>query len=202
MRLFSARKKRVVLVVVAFCGAVLVQAAEPWVLLPEPKFMRHKVTRPIPGAKATELAVVRFDGVDPAFPRAEEWEGLGVKDEAVAATTRQKAAEWFQQVSPSFVRDKKKVVEYAVLSSEKVPVAVTVLAPEFRRRFEEVFGPKMRVVIPNRHTAYVFPDVASDLSWYAPMILEAWRGGLPKVSLEVFELSERGLKAIGQFEEP
>ena len=93
-------------------------------------------------------------------------------------------------------------MQYAVLQSDKIPVAATVIAPEFWRRFEEVFGPKMRVVMPNRHTVYVFPDLESNLDQYSPMVIRAWRSRWPKVSLEVFQLSERGLQAVGAFEEP
>ena len=101
-----------------------------------------------------------------------------------------------------FVRDRRNVVEYAVLRSERFPVCVTVFAPEFQKQFEDVFGPKLMLVIPNRQTVFVFPSVAVDVSEYAPMILEAWRSPAAKVSLEVFELSERGLRAVGRIEEP
>ena len=81
-------------------------------------------------------------------------------------------------------------------------MAATVLAPEFWKQFEETFGPKMRVVIPNRQTVFVFPDLESDLDQYSRMVIEAWRSRWPKVSLEVFELSEKGLSAMGSFDDP
>jgi hypothetical protein len=177
-------------------------AAETWVLLPEPAFMGYQVTRPIPGAKATVLAVAKWSALGPEHVRSDEWKSLGISDEAVTASTQQQAAEWLKQTTPEFIRNKRKVVEYAVIQSDKVPVAATVLAPEFWRRFEETFGPKMRVVIPNRNTVYIFPDLGEDLQPYTQLIMEAWRSQAPKVSLEVFQVTERGLRAVGAFEEP
>ena len=199
-----ARKKRAwVLLVTAICAMIAdAHSADLWMLLPEPSFMGHQVTRPIPGAKATVIAVAKTTELGPEFARAEQWKSLGVTDEAVTAAAQQQAAEWLKQTTTEFSRNKRKVVEYAVVQSDKVPVSATVLAPEFWRRFEETFGPKMRVVIPNRHTVYIFPDLGEDLQQYAPMILEAWRSQYPKVSLEVFQLTERGLRAIGAFDEP
>ena len=194
-----------------FCFALLIAifalplhatAADTWVLLPEPTFMGHQVTRPIPGAKSTVLAVARFTDVGPEYARTEQWKTLGITDESVTAATHQQASEWLKQTSPEFIRNKRKVVEYAVIQSDKVPVAATVLTPEFWHRFEGTFGPKMRVVIPNRNTVYIFPDVAEDLQPHAGLIIDAWRSEAPKVSLEVFQLTEKGLQAIGKFEEP
>jgi hypothetical protein len=177
-------------------------AADTWLLLPEPSFMGHQVTRPIFGAKTTVLAVAKLTDLGPEYARAEQWKTLGVTDEAVTDATHRQAAEWLKQITPEFSRNKRKVVEYAVLQSDKIPVAATVLAPEFWHRFEGTFGPKMRVVIPNRNTVYIFPDVGEDLQPHAGMVIDAWRSSAPKVSLEVFQLTERGLQAIGKFEEP
>jgi hypothetical protein len=198
-----ARKKRFALLTVV--GALLIaraDAADTWLLLPEPSFMGHQVTRPIPGAKSTVLAVAKLTDLGPEYARTEQWKSLGVTDETVTAATQQQASEWLKQLTPEFSRNKRKVVEYAVLKSDKIPVAATVLTPEFWHRFEGTFGPKMRVIIPNRNTVFIFPDVGEDIQPHAAMVIDAWRSSAPKVSLEVFQLTERGLRAIGKFEEP
>ena len=182
--------------------AGVASAAEPWVLLPEPKFMGHQVTRPIPAAKSTVLAVAQNGIYGLVFARTEGWQKEIITDETLWAETRKSAAEWLKKVTPQYVRNEKKVVRYAVLQSETVPVAATVLAPEFWKQFEEVFGSKMRVVIPSRNVVFILPDLEGDLDAYTPMVMKAWRSGLPKVSLEVFQLTEKGLQAIGAFEEP
>jgi hypothetical protein len=175
---------------------------EAWVLLPEPKFMGHKVTEPLTGAKKTVLAAAKFTPYGAEFPTLEQWAVTGMTDEALITAGKKQATTWWGQLKPELIRDKKKVVLYARIQSAKIPAVATVLAPEFWQYFEGIFGPRMRVVMPNRSTVFVFPDVAIELDEYSKMVMQAWRSEEPKVSLEVFELSEKGLKAIGQFEEP
>ena len=176
--------------------------ADEWFLLPEPKFMEHEVTFPIEGAKSTVLAPAKIGEYGIEFSTVNGWTAAALNEDAVRKVTRTFASEWLKHVKPELVRNRKKVVEYAVVRSDKVPVAATVFAPEFWKQFADVLGPKMIVVIPNRQTVFVFPGVAVDYAEYAPLIFEAWRGPAAKVSLEVFELSARGLKAVGRLEEP
>ena len=177
-------------------------AANDWFFLPEPRFMGHEVSFPLSGAKDTVLAPARLGESGAEFPTVAVWQAAGLNEETVRKVTARIASEWLRHVKVEFVRDRKNVVEFGVLRSEKFPVCVTVFAPEFRKQFEDVFGPKVMVVIPNRQTVFVFPGVAVDFAEYAPMILEAWRSPAPKVSIEVFELGDRGLRATGRIEEP
>ena len=182
-----------------FAGAGM---ANDWFFLPEPRFMGHEVSFPLKGAKDTVLAPARMGESGVEFPTVAAWNAGALSEEMVRKVTAKFALEWLKHVKVEFVRDRKNVVEFGVLRSDKLPVCVTVFAPEFRKQFEDIFGPKVMVVIPNRQTVFVFPGVAVDFSEHAPMIIEAWRSAAPKVSLEVFELGERGLRATGRIEEP
>ena len=164
--------------------------------------MEHEVSFPLSGAKSTVLAPARMGESGIEFATVGAWAAAKLDEEKVRKLTAHFAAELLRHTKVEFVRNGKNVVEYAVLRSEKFPVCVTVFAPEFRRQFEEVFGPKVMVVMPNRQTVFVFPGVAVDFSEYATMIFDAWRSPSAKVSLEVFELSERGLRAAGKIEGP
>ena len=188
----------------AFFSVLLLTGAnaDEWFLLPEPKFMGHGVTFPIDGAKATVLVPAKLGELGVEFVTVTGWTAAALNEEGVRKVTRAFASEWFRHVKPEYIRNRKKVIEYAVIRSDKLPVAATVFAPEFWKEFADVFGPKMIVVIPNRQTVFVFPGLATDYAEYAPFIFQAWRGPAAKVSLEVFELSERGLKAVGRLEEP
>ena len=188
----------------AFFAVLLVAGAnaDEWFLLPEPKFMGHGVTFPIESAKSTVLVPAKMGELGVEFVTVTGWTAAALNEEGVRKATRACASEWFRHVKPEYVRNRRKVIEYAVLQSDKLPVAATVFAPEFWKEFADIFGPKMIVVIPNRQTVFVFPGVAVDYAGYAPLIFHAWRGPAAKVSLEVFELSERGLKAVGLLEEP
>ena len=176
--------------------------ANDWFFLPEPRFMQHEVSFPLSGAKNTVLAPARMGESGVEFPTVAVWEAGALNKEIVRKVTAKFASEWLRHVKVEFVRDRKNVVEFGVLRSDKLPVCATIFAPEFLKQFEDVFGPKVLLVIPNRQTVFVFPGVAVDFSEYAPMILEAWRSAAPKVSLEVFELGARGLRATGRIEEP
>lgn len=164
--------------------------------------MAHEVSFPLSGAKDTVLAPAKLGESGMEFPTVAEWHEARLDEEAVRKVTARYASDLLQHVKVEWVRNSKNVVEYAALRSDRFPVCVTVFAPQFRKQFEEVFGPKVMVVMPNRQTVFVFPGIAVDFAGYAPMILEAWRGPAAKVSLEVFELSELGLNAKGRIEEP
>jgi len=176
--------------------------ANDWFFLPEPRFMGHEVSFPFNGAKSTVLAPARLGETGVEFPTVAVWQAMGLNEENVRKVTARFASEMLRHTKVEFVRNRKNVVEYAALRSDKFPVCVTVFAPEFRKQFEDVFGPKVLLVIPNRQTVFVFPGVDVDFSEYAPMLLEAWKGVAAKVSLEVFELGERGMRATGRIEEP
>ncbi len=164
--------------------------------------MGNEISFPFGGAKSTVLAPARMGESGVEFLTVGSWMAAGLNEEAVRKVTALTASDWLRHVKVDWVRNSKNVVEYAALRSDRFPVCVTVFAPEFRKQFEDVFGPKMLLVMPNRQTVFVFPGIGVDLSEYAPMILEAWRSLAAKVSLEVFELSGHGLKAAGRIEEP
>ena len=171
-----------------------------WMLVAQPKFLAHKVTQPIPAAKETVFAAAKWTDIGPEFVSAEEWKEAGMDVQKATASTRKHAAAWLRDVKPQFVRNDRKIIEFALLKSERVPVAATVLAPEFLKEFEEVFGPKMIVVMPNLYTVFVFPGIAGNQNAYSDLILGAWNSKQPKVSREVFELTTAGLRAVGIFE--
>jgi hypothetical protein len=176
-------------------------AEDRWLLLPEPKFMGHKITITIEGAKNTVFAAARLDEFGPSFATEDDWKKDGVVDATLLANARAAGAEWLKQLKPELVRGPDKVVNYARLASDKIPVAATVLAPEFTRQFEAIFGPKFLVAIPNRHTVFIFPALAGKHQQYAGTVLAAWRSHAPRVSLEVFEVTGKGLRAVGVFAE-
>jgi hypothetical protein len=193
---------RVLLALAALLLPVWKGMANDWFFLPEPRFMQHEVSFPLSGAKNTVLAPARLGESGVEFPTVAVWTAAGLNEEAVRKVTARIASDWLTHVKVEFVRDRRNVVEFGVLRSEKLPVCVTVFAPEFRKQFEDVFGPRVMLVIPNRQTVFIFPGTGVEVAEYTPMILEAWRSRAAKVSLEVFELGERGLRAVGRIDEP
>ena len=66
-------------------------------------------------------------------------------------------------------------------------------------RIEDLRGKK--VAVPNRYTVYVFPRLASEYKEYSPLVMGAYHDSAYPVSLEVFEISPGGIRAIGVFED-
>jgi hypothetical protein len=189
------------LLLALFCSPLLAGERKNWVLIPQPKFLAHKVTQPIAASKETVLAAAVWTDIGPDFVSADDWKAAGMDEKKLAEATHQNAVAWLKEVKPQLIRNERKIVEFALLKSEHIPVAATVLAPEFLKEFEPVFGPKMIVVVPNLYTVFVFPGIAGNHDSYSDLILGAWHSNAPKVSREVFELTAGGIRAVGIFEE-
>lgn len=170
-----------------------------WRVWLEPKFMRSPVTRPVAHAERTVLVAGTL-GEEGLVPLASgelkvEWAQFFARAQANAAAD-------LAALKPRYVRNNKRVIEYAALESERAIVADAVLAPAFLEMFRETLGEKVLVVVPNQFTAYVFPALASNYRDYWPMIFQAYRATAHPVSVEVFEVSAQGMRAVGVYEEP
>ena len=173
-----------------------------WRLLIEPKFMRPAVSWAIPHAQRTVLAACFVLEGEPVYFSRKDFDELGLDWDRFARQARDNGGTDLEGLKPKYVRDKKQVIEYAQIKSDRPFAAAAVLAPKFLNLFEGVFGSTVLVAIPNRHTVYVFPKLASAYQEYAPMILDDYHGALNPVSTEVFEIGPNGMKAIGIYEEP
>lgn len=199
--LVRSRRGALRLLLAALCSSAIAAEPGPWLLVAQPKFLAHQVVQPIAHAKETVLAAAQWTDIGPYFPSAAEWKDAGMDQIKLDLSTRHLAAQWLKSVKPHFERNDKKVIEFALLKSDKVPVAALVLAPEFLKEFQAIFGPKMIVMMPNLYTVYIFPGVAGRHQAYSEHVLADWHSTAPKVSREVFELTATGLRAVGIFEE-
>ncbi len=176
--------------------------AESWRVWLDAKFLGAASTQPIPGAERTVLVAGLLEAGELRAFTAAEWTALGTTWGDFAKRARTNAATELASLKPEYTRNAKKVIEHAVMKSEEPIVSATVLAPGFRALFADTLGPKLIVVVPNRFTAYVFPHLVSSYRDYAPGVFADYRATAHPVSVEVFELSEGGLKATGAYEEP
>jgi hypothetical protein len=182
-------------------SAARAQDPAAWRVLIEPRFMKAPVTAPIAGAQKSELAAaITSEGSLEVLTRA-QFDALKVDWEAFTAQAQTNANADLAALKIEYVRDRKKVITYALVRSERGLAASAVLAPKFPALFKDTLGDKLLVAIPNRMTAYIFPRLASAYQEYAPLILEAYRATPFPVSKEVFELSREGIKAVGTYEE-
>jgi hypothetical protein len=182
-------------------------AAEPtadatWHLLLEPKFMHREVVFEIPHAQRTVFAPAQRAGNEYLFPTRQQFTALNLDWSKVRTVAAAGADADLASLEPRYVRDGKKVIRYAELRSDRPIVASAVLSAKFLALFKDTLGDKLLVAVPNRFTAFVFAPLASNYQQYTPMVYEAYRATAFPVSVELFELSAEGLKAIGSYEEP
>ena len=183
----------------AVAAAAHAQAPSSWHLLIEPSFMKPEVSFPIPNAERTVLVPAYLDERgEPVYFTKQQFDALGVDAAGFLKQSLSNATD--KKVKAEFVRDEKKVVKYAVLQSDSPLAATMVLSPDFLKTFADVFGDKLLVALPNRYTVYVFPKLASDYQDYAEMVIEDYKSSAYPVSLEVFEVGPKGLKAVGIYE--
>jgi hypothetical protein len=188
------------LAAVLFAGRAFAQQDQnSWHVLIEPTFMLPPVSFPIPGAKATVLVPGYMANGDLEYFSKKEWDALGMTWDAFRARAARNATE--KKVSGTLVRDPKKVVQYAAFGSDDPLTATMILAPDFLKKFKDVFGGTILVAVPNRFTVLVFPAVASEYKEYSPLVLGAFHDSAYPVSREVFEISGSGMRAVGAFEE-
>ena len=202
------KRKNMILLLAAVAAlgtsALSVGAQEParWRVWLEAKFMRAAVTQPIPGAERTVLAAGYADGEEPLYLLPEQFNSLKVPWAGFMAAARANADAELASLKPEYIRDRKAVIEYAVLRSEQPIVARAILSPALLAMFKDTLGEKLLVAVPSRYAAFVFPRLASSYQQYTPMMIEAYRATAFPVSLEVFEVSSEGWKAVGVYEEP
>ncbi len=164
--------------------------------------MRPPVAEAIAGAERTVLAagVLGEEGLE-NFSRAKFAQEKIGWDRFLARALANAAAD-LAGLKPRYERNKNKVIKFAALESNRPLVASAVLAPGFLDLFGDTLGERVLLVVPSRFTAYVFPALASDYRDYWPMVFEAYRATAFPVSVEVFEVSAAGLRAVGIYEEP
>ena len=173
-----------------------------WRVWLEPRSNRAAVTLPIAGAERTELCAGFSTEEGPRAMTREELAGMGIGMEKFAARARENAGAELAGLKPRYVRNRKGVIEYAELRSERPVVAGAVLAPKFLALWKDTLGEKVLVVVPNRFTAFVFPALSGNHADYAPMVLEALRATAWPVSVEVMEISGDGVRCVGRYAEP
>jgi hypothetical protein len=178
------------------------EAANAWRIVLEPKFMRRPVSYEIAHAQQTVLAPALLQEGELVFPSKEQFASFSLDQKAIEQLASVSAEAELKTLQPRYVRDKRKIIEFAELSSSEPIVASAVLAPGFLKMFQETIGDSLLLVVPNRYRAFIFPRLASHYEEYTAMVFEAFRATAYPVSVEVFEVSADGMRAIGVYEEP
>jgi hypothetical protein len=164
------------------------------------KFTLPQVSQPIAGSQETVAAAAWKDRGEMRLLSQNQFAALGLDWAALNAKNAASAAAELAQIKPELIRDARGVLECAIVHSEGDLTGLT-LAPDFLKRFAPLFGSKLLVAIPDRHTLFIFPKLASRYPDYAERVLTVYRKSPQPVSREVYEASAAGLRAIGVYEQ-
>ena len=100
-------------------------------------------------------------------------------------------------LDPLLIRDRKGVLQMAVLTTDSPLVATCILSPGFLTRFSALFGPELIVAVPTRNKVYIFPKLANRLPDMTQNIRDDYLISAMPVSTELFEISKKGIRAVG-----
>jgi hypothetical protein len=160
-------------------------------------FERPPVYRYLPGSRKTIIypaMIGRYNRTNP-LPNgrrlsSKEWDRL-IKE------TEENSMLQLATITPEMIRDKRGVIQMAVISTDDPTTANLILLPAFLQHFSAIFGSELIIAIPSRNKIYVFPKLANQISKITELILDDYRISPMPVSTELFELSSKGLRAIG-----
>lgn len=162
--------------------------------------MGAPISAPIENAQRTIRAAGYWDGSQfKAFDR-KLWGLLNLDWPKFESKAKRANSEDLKKLQVHFKRDKRLVIEYAEITSDEGLVSSGVLAPEFGERFEDTLGDVLLLAVPSRSRAFVFPQVASDISKYSGLVWSAYRETAYPVSVELFEWRKGAMRAVGLFE--
>ena len=114
--------------------------------------------------------------------------------------SQERASLLLATLNPALVRDPHGVVQMAVISTDNPLTASCLLLPGFLMRFSAILGPELIVAVPSRTKIYIFPKLANRLPEMTGTIRDDYLISPQPVSLELFELSKNGIRAIGSID--
>ena len=129
-----------------------------------------------------------------------EFRQLGLDWASFVERARKNADAVLNSIKPKYIRGENDVIEFAILESKNPRTATVVLAPQFLKQFESIFGPELLLAIPNRYTVIIFPKLAGPHQDFAVRVVDAYENSAYPVSKEVFELSDNGIRTVGIYE--
>ena len=100
---------------------------------------------------------------------------------------------------PEITRDANGIAQMARYKSGHPLTASLIIAPGLLKKFEKSLGDKLLVAVPDRYTLYLFPRSIGNFRQYGKMLTSAYQDATYPASIELFELSDSGLKAVGSF---
>ncbi len=175
------------------------------VLILEPSFLQPPISKLVPGAHHTVIvpAFIENKNSEPAHISLLEpsWKTTRLSwMDHFLEQARKTLSKRLMGLHPRFLRDKNEVIQVAIIESEDPLAASTILAPDFAEQFIPIFGSKFLIAIPTTHRIYIFSKLVSPLASISATIRDDYKLSLSPLSLEIFELGNGELHAIGSLD--
>ena len=169
-------------------------------LLIEPRSMRSPVSMIIPGARNTVYSAGYIGSLGIIHYKAEEFRRnfkYGWKQFREHALND--AAKHLEKISPVLIKNPENKVEYVLIQSQNPLTSSTIVLPQFRKKFKDLLGPELLVIVPNRSTILVFSGSENNLNFYKKTFINMFKDSIYPVSREIFRINGSGIRAIGDY---
>jgi hypothetical protein len=181
-------------------SALRAKESAKYLLLIQPRNLSTGVFVLMPGARETTYTAAYQGTIGPRnYKRVEFRKAFPGGWREFLERGKKAASDHLKTLKPKYIRNSKKVIEYAVIESDHPLTATTVVVAEFRELFKETLGDQLLIVIPNRFSVYVFPKLASTIGDYQKRFMYLFRDAVYPASSEIFELTKEGFRGFGSF---
>jgi len=160
-------------------------------------FEHPPVSRFLPGSKKTLLFPANLDQVNSFHPLTSPGTLFHADWDHYLKQAQERSSLLLATLNPAMIRDSHGVIQMAVISTDNPLTASCMLLPGFLKRFSAIFGPEVIIAIPARNKIYIFPKLANQLQAMAGTIRDDYLISPQPVSTELFELSKKGIRTIG-----
>ncbi|MCB1210138.1 MAG: hypothetical protein KDK97_12455 [Verrucomicrobiales bacterium] len=185
--------------------AVAKPATELFLLVPEPRAMRTELSIVPEGSKETVLSPAREIAERPGLATysKEAFERLGVGVDKFAERAKAAADRLLSTLQVEWIKGADGKVAYAVFRGDRPIMASLLVAPSLPKVFSQAFGKEIWLVLPDRHSLYVFPAKAEALVEFTGDLRERYENEPYAASCEVFEANaETGkLRVVASYRE-
>ncbi len=176
---------------------------EPQVgLLFEGHFENPEITSDVQGAQKTKLSAAYTWTYGVRLFTLKSWKEKGISWEDFAARAGALADDIASKLKPTYERDHRGVIEYAIVGGGNPFMSSAVTSPEFLKLFSQTLGERLHVIIVDRFLIYVFPANGGKLKDFGPSLVGVFQQTPMPVSLEIFEIDRTGYRVIGEIERP
>ncbi len=179
--------------------------AELFLLVPEPRAMRTDLSIVPMGSKETVFSPAREITERPGLTTysKEDFARLGVGVDKFAERAKAAADRLLGTLQVEWIKGADGKVAYAVFRGDRPIMASLLVAPSLPKVFSQAFGKEIWLVLPDRHSLYVFPAKADALIEFTGDLRERYENEPYAASCEIFEASaETGnLRVVGSYRE-